>query len=166
MAHWCQGTSCLVAAKAPLFPAYKTAAVGFSLCARRRRRVGARRSYFVPTVGFPSLQRPNPCLPPPRSRSAPPLLAAPAESSPEASSSRYHTAVPQSTHASSPYPTIEPPNRTLVVHRTLPHPPPARIWRSPAGIVAGPPLAAPRTTLQKTDSFRGPPCKRLTPIVK
>jgi hypothetical protein len=106
--------------KAPLFPAYKTAAVGFSLCARCRRRVGARRSYFVPTISFPSPQRPNPCLPTPlKSRHAAPLLSRPRARRRRAPGG-YRPVVPRSTHASSPYPPIEPPNRTLVVHRTLP----------------------------------------------
>jgi hypothetical protein len=59
--HWCQGTPRLVAVKAPLFPAYKTAAVGFSSCARRRRRVGIRRRCIMPRSVSRVSSAPTPC---------------------------------------------------------------------------------------------------------
>jgi hypothetical protein len=60
----------------------------------------------------------------------------------------------------------EPQIQTLVGPRPLPYPPPAGIRRSPAGIAAEPPLPAPRITLQRRNSFRGPACKLVTEIVK
>jgi hypothetical protein len=76
------------------------------------------------------------------------------------------TVVPRSTPAGRPFSTNQAPNRPLVAHRPLPYHPPAGLRRSTAGIAAGLPLPAPGTTLQSQTSFRGPPCKLVTQIVK
>jgi hypothetical protein len=58
------------------------------------------------------------------------------------------------------------PNRTLVAPRPLPHPSPAKPRRTSPEFRSPAPASRPGATLRNQRSFRGPPCKRVTPIVK